>query len=36
MTPPMHLPTALTLARSGAVTGLLWTGWTALNRWRRW
>jgi hypothetical protein len=36
MTPPTHLPTALTLARSRAITGLLWAGWTALNRWRRW
>jgi hypothetical protein len=33
---PAHLPAALTLARSAAITGLLWAGWTAFNRWRRW
>jgi hypothetical protein len=35
MTIPPHLPTALTLARSAATTGLLWAGWTAFQRWKR-
>jgi hypothetical protein len=30
------LPDAITLARSGAITGLLWASWTAFRRWRRW
>jgi len=32
----MIVPDAITLARAGAITGLLWAGWTALSRWRRW
>jgi hypothetical protein len=32
----MIVPDAITIARAGANTGLLWAGWTALNRWRRW
>jgi hypothetical protein len=32
----LPIPSTLTLARSAAITGLLWAGWTALNRWRRW
>jgi hypothetical protein len=30
------VPNAITLARAGAITGLLWAGWTAFNKWRRW
>jgi hypothetical protein len=33
---PVDLPTALTLGRSAAITGLLWASWTALQMWRRW
>ena len=32
----MIVPDAITLARAGAITGLLWVSWTALSRWRRW
>jgi pimeloyl-ACP methyl ester carboxylesterase len=33
---PVMLPDVLTLARWGAITGLLRAGWRALSRWRRW
>jgi hypothetical protein len=32
----MNEPDEITIARDGAITGLLWASWTAVRRWRRW
>ena len=32
----MIFPDAITFARAGAITGLLWASWRAFKSWRRW
>ena len=30
------MPDAITLARAGAITSLIWACWRALDKWKRW